>query len=101
MTKKIEKIIDLLNQLYCFNDEEISEYTDRIPYISKKGLKELERTLKEGLIYQNKMIEGWIEREPEFASKLNTFIDKTSANLLKEHEAIEQASAENILAELE
>lgn len=98
---KIKKITDLLDQLYCFTPNQVATYMKRIPYMTEEGLTKLVKTLEAGLKEQNKMLEKWTERDPEFATRLTKFVDKTANELTKEYEKEEKISAEEILTELE
>lgn len=98
---KIKKIIDLIEQIYVFDEEGTNRIKQKLPYMKKEGLEKLIKTLEAGLNEQNKILQTWIEREPEFAKKLGHFVDKRSMELFKEHEEAEQKSAEDILTQIE
>lgn len=99
--KKIEKITALFGQLYCFEPKEIDTYMKRIPYMKEKGLDELIKSLEAGIKDQNKMLEKWTERDPEYTNKLTDFATKKTKELIKEFEKTEKGSAEDILKEIE
>ncbi|MDH5597364.1 MAG: hypothetical protein OEY44_04610 [Candidatus Peregrinibacteria bacterium] len=98
--KKIEKINDLLLQLFIFDQKEIEELQQRIPYMKEEGLDELIKTLEEGLKNQEAMLKQWIKREPKFADELSGFVMKESKALVQEAEKEERDSAEEILSEI-
>lgn len=97
---KIKKITDLLDQLYCFTPNQVATYMKRIPYMTEEGLTKLVKTLEAGLKEQNKMLEKWTERDPEYANKLADFATKKTKELIGEFEEAEKSSAEDILNEI-
>lgn len=98
--EKIKKIKGLIEKIYVFSNEEISEITLRISYMSSEGLDELIETLKKGLKDQEELFRKWTERDPEFAKGLIEEVEKTNRELSQKYEKKEKGSAEEILKEL-
>lgn len=98
---KTKKIENLLQQLYCFEPEEVRKYMRRIPYMKEEGQDKLIKTLEEGLKDQDEMLKKWTERDPQYTKNLEEFVVQTSTKLGKEYEKQEKSSAEDILKELD
>jgi hypothetical protein len=95
--EKLQKIRDLLEKLYCFDNDFIEDLMEKVELFPEKGVDELINVLEEGKKEQDKMFEKWTEREPDFVKNLMRFVDKTSKSIFQEYEKEEKQSAESIL----
>ncbi|MDH5596947.1 MAG: hypothetical protein OEY44_02490 [Candidatus Peregrinibacteria bacterium] len=98
--EKIDIIDSLLLQLYIFDQREIDELREKVPYMKEEGVDKLITILKKGVKEQEKMIKNWTKRQPDFAKKLADFASEKAVKLMKEGEVMEKESAEDILSEI-
>ncbi len=97
MKNKIQKIMELMRDLYSFDEEGIQNYMKKIPYMKEEGLNQLIKTLKTGKEEEENIIKKWIEKNPNKTREFLDFINKSSKKLETEYRKSETNMAESIL----
>ena len=99
--KKIMKIHELMDRLYCFKADEVNKYKESIKRFNNEGLDKLIKTLEDGIKKQDEFIKKRVMEDKDFSKKISAYL-KTKTDLLKkEYEQQEKRESEKILEQLE
>ena len=103
MTKaeKVKYALKLLDKLYCFSGEEISDFKNKIPLMKEEGLEKLIQVFIDGKKQQDAVFSHFIEKNADFSNHFLSFIKQSSKQLKNEYEKQEKNEADLILKELE
>ncbi len=97
---KINRIFGLLNEHYCFTQEEIDQYKENTLKMKEEGLDAFIALLEKSKEKQNAMLLNKIDEDPSFANKFLKFIRTTTKKIQDDFEVEEKEQAEEILKDL-
>ena len=98
---KINRIFGLLNEHYCFTQEEIDQYKSNTLKMKDEGLDAFIKFLEEAKNKQDELLSKKIKEDSSFTKNFIDIVKKTTKKIKKDYELEEKKQAKEILTIIE